>query len=265
VLETARVAKIEIERRSLEKDLEVSGAVQSLLLPKQSQHRFSEYELSSFCISASLSGGDWWWMHERPDKSLLVFLGDVTGHGVGAAMVAAAVAGSYRSLQALTASGQTVLTEVLLRSMHVSLTDFCRGEFLMTYIAIEVFPGGRLKCWFGGGPAPIVLDLDGAPKKIRGAGNPLGFDPFEAVSAESSLEPGQKLILCTDGIPEMYGANGKMLRNNGFMSILKDTNGMSANAATEHVKSCLDDFRKERNLEDDATLITIARGSAGTT
>lgn len=258
VLETAQVAKLEIERRSLEKDMEVSGAVQSLLLPKKPRLQLNHFELSSFYMSASLSGGDWWWMHERKDKSLLLFLGDVTGHGVGAAMVAAAVAGSYRSIQAL-GNLQPVPTDVLLSSMNESLSDFCRGEFLMTYIAVEVFPDGAFRCWFGGGPAPAIINADGEVKKIIGSGNPLGLDPFEPVSTEAQLEPEQKLILYTDGIPEMQGANGKSLRNAGFTSMLRDTNKMNAYETTEHVKSRLSDFRKDSRLEDDATLIAMGR------
>ena len=110
-LETARAANIEIENRAMKKDLEVTHAVQSLILPKQDTFTSDQVKLASFYKAAGQSGGDWWWYDVDKERGVLtIVLGDVTGHGAGPAMISAVVAGIFQGFNVTRKPGQRIST-----------------------------------------------------------------------------------------------------------------------------------------------------------
>ncbi|MGZ3687572.1 MAG: hypothetical protein ACXVBW_04695, partial [Bdellovibrionota bacterium] len=63
----AETAALKIQHQALERDMEVTLAVQSLLLPKASDYSFNGIDIASFYRSATRAGGDWWWVDQRED------------------------------------------------------------------------------------------------------------------------------------------------------------------------------------------------------
>src|SRR5262249_17813962 len=81
---------------AVEKDLDVASMVQSWFLPANPVLEGARFSVAGFHRSADRCSGDWWWYEALDDKTLWVIVGDVTGHGAGAAVLTAAVATAIR-------------------------------------------------------------------------------------------------------------------------------------------------------------------------
>jgi serine phosphatase RsbU (regulator of sigma subunit) len=202
-LETARGARLqatlESERSKLERDLELTKAVQALCLPRADVWDGKRFSVGGFYRPASRCGGDWWW-HEQPTAdSIGVLLGDVTGHGAASAMVSASAASCYRLLRRT--SDGTPTTD-LLEPLSGALRDITAGEFMMTMSALSVDADGKLRWVNAGGPPIFVLRPDKVDV-LSSPGTPLGSDQFSLGKCEAVLQPGDRVFLFTDGLLEL--------------------------------------------------------------
>ena len=205
-METTRIANLEKERAAYEKDLAVTVAVQSLLLPATNNPETPTASLSAVYRPATQSGGDWWWYETRNDGKLWVLLGDVTGHGVGSAMVTAAVASSYRTL--LQNKNYENPGDMLV-GLNESFRALCGEAYRMTFSAIEIDPTrGMLRWWSAGAPPLLVLRANGQADVLSTKGTPLGVVAFEAGLLEAPFNAGDRMLVFSDGVTESQTAKG---------------------------------------------------------
>src|SRR5690606_17890343 len=129
-----------------------------------------ELGLFGFYRPADQAGGDWWW-YEVAGSKLTVLIGDVTGHGPGAAMVTAAVATAFR-IQ----SPDTPLPDRL-RLCHEEVLRVAGGTYNMTVSAIELdYRTGRFAFYSAGGLPILRIRYDGRPRTLPCTGTPLGSE-----------------------------------------------------------------------------------------
>ncbi|MGZ3699472.1 MAG: PP2C family protein-serine/threonine phosphatase, partial [Bdellovibrionota bacterium] len=246
-LEIARNTRLEMERQALKKDLEITGAVQALLLPRETVFRNAHLKLAGFYRSASQSGGDWWCHQELPDGAVRILMGDVTGHGAGPAMVTAIAAATHESASRF--AGHSTAPEVL-RALHENLARLCRGSYLMTMGAVEISPAERrVRFWTAGAP-PVFLVTPGAVnvKTLIERGTPLGSTEFNIGHVEAEFSPGDRLFLFTDCAYEMHvGESGKTL---GMRQLSK----LFLKLSTETPRSEVETLRGRLTETFDATL-----------
>ncbi|MEJ7598947.1 MAG: two-component regulator propeller domain-containing protein [Kofleriaceae bacterium] len=97
-IQRERVRRAEREGRLavVERDLELTGAVQNGFLPDNNEISTTRFRLCSAYRPAESCGGDWWWHERLSGGRHLIMVGDVTGHGPGPAMVTAAVATAFQ-------------------------------------------------------------------------------------------------------------------------------------------------------------------------
>jgi HAMP domain-containing protein len=84
------------EKATLEKELEVARTIQDTLVPPNEPVDCGPFNFAGYFQPASQCGGDWWTYHTLKNNRLLLVIGDVTGHGVPAAMITAAAKASWR-------------------------------------------------------------------------------------------------------------------------------------------------------------------------
>jgi serine phosphatase RsbU (regulator of sigma subunit) len=266
-LETARAARVEMEKQAMAKDLEVSGAVQSLLLPRERSDSSEHGELAGFCQSAAQSGGDWWWYERLSRGRCLVILGDVSGHGVGAAMVTAVVASSFHAYR----KGQGNLDDcanqvpALLENMNQHLWQLCQGEYSMTMAVVELdFERGKMVLWNAAHPPLFILKPDGEVETFGQAGTMLGSNSLELGIKERELREGERVFLFTDCAYEMKRPDGKgQIRLKGLHSMMRKFQEATGKLPLDQARDRLvGDFReilKTQVQEDDLTFILAQR------
>jgi serine phosphatase RsbU (regulator of sigma subunit) len=248
--------------------MKLAEAVQRALVPSGEVIECGVVRISGLWAPASRCGGDWWWVHELADGRVLVLIGDVTGHGLPAAMVTAAAKGCYDVAQKLLGNDldavellslldgavRTVGGESFHMTCFVTLLDPTAGQMtyanaghLVPYLC-RVQPDGSIELG--------VLSARGAP---LGAGNPGGY---RAHSRE--LLPGDTLVWYTDGLVESADRSGRPFGDRRLQRILRkiDHASTDARAVRDHIVRAALAFQGGVRAEDDITLV-VARVEAG--
>ena len=221
--QSKRVERVEQANRlaSVERDLELTGAVQSGFLPRDSSIVNNDLQLRGFYRPAGICSGDWWWYELTPDGRHVLLVGDVTGHGPGPAMVTAAVASAYRA-QTRIAEGMPL--DLRLEAVNDEVLRVGQGTYQMALTAIELdSQRGELRAYSAGG-LPAVIMVDGGPAQVVVCrGTPLGTARFHLGRTERGLPPRARLFVCTDGVIEIEMANGRAFGMRRLIRLLEST------------------------------------------
>ncbi len=255
--ETARYAKGEIERRALDKDLQLTAAVQALLLPKHDVLWSCDLEVVGSFEPATQAGGDFWYADVLPGGAIRVLVGDVTGHGAGAAMVTAAMAGCYRGVRV---NRPEVGTQELLDTMNRTLCEACAGRYTLPLSALEVQPEtGQVTWWMAAAPPILKLSAEGSVKSIGGSGVPLGSDDFSCQPHTMTLGSGERLLVFTDGMSELELSSGRQLGLRRLSALWRQTRDMALQQAREHLLASMKEATGDLARSDDVTFVIIGR------
>lgn len=265
-IETARAATLEVEKAALEKDLELSTAVQKLFLPKNSLYNFGDLQISSFYRPATQCGGDWWWLKADEDCHVSLVVGDVTGHGSGPAMITASVASYFRMMEqnpqysSLSKMMEVVNNQLIAIQSQEGQADV---QYLMTMLGLEIEAQSKvIKIWRAGAPFAWKMDSAGEIESLGGPGDPLGLGELHLQCFEKKLQPGDRIVVYTDGILETQNRNGRQLGDKGVFKLLKQTQGMDSASAAQFFIEKVDEFRQNGVQDDDYTLLVLDIKSA---
>jgi sigma-B regulation protein RsbU (phosphoserine phosphatase) len=200
-------------KEALEQDLRLAARVQQALLPPAS------LDVGGLRISHAFNpcddlAGDAVGVVPLPDGRMGLYLLDVSGHGVGAALLSftlshllsPAVEGAL--ITGRTASGPTVVPPAVVaeRLNRQFPMDRTRQYFTLIYGVIDP-AAGRLRYVMAGHPAPVLLPRDAPPSLVPGAGLPIGMlDDASFEDQALTLEPGDRLYFYTDGAIEALDA-----------------------------------------------------------
>lgn len=199
---TLRLA--EAKREALEKELEVARRIQLSMVPAPGLHRHGGGCFSGLLEPASFCGGDIWSYVDGGDAGLLLFVGDVTGHGVGSALLAAVAKSCLE-----TAWGKVDLAP-LMQQLDRLIRESGKGELLMTAFAARIDKQQRkLGYCVAGHPAQLLVRRDGTVTPMFARSSHLGRAGDEAFCASvADYGPGDRLVLFTDGILEWRNPTG---------------------------------------------------------
>jgi ligand-binding sensor domain-containing protein/serine phosphatase RsbU (regulator of sigma subunit) len=224
-LQTRRVERARQASRlvAVERDLELTAAVQSGFLPADQKIHSGALDLFGFYQAADRCSGDWWWYELTSYGSHVLLVGDVTGHGPGPAMVTAAVASAFRAQQRVS---EGLSLEDRLAALNDEVLTVGRGTYQMSLTAIEIDPrSGELSAYGAGGLPAIVLADGSKPTAVVSRGTPLGTVGFQAGRAVHRLAPGARLFVCTDGVVEVERKDGRPYGMRRLIKVLESTRG----------------------------------------
>jgi serine phosphatase RsbU (regulator of sigma subunit) len=248
--DSARHAALELER-----DLAVTGTVQKLFLPRQETFASESLALRGFYAPAAQSGGDWWWYEDCGDGRIRVLLGDVTGHGVGAAMVTAGVAATYRSLSDTARHGEV---RPVIDALNGSIAGICAGAHHMTLGAFEIDTvAGKLRMWSAGAPAALVIRRDGTTDTISARGSALGATSPSIGEASIDIGPGDRIFVFSDGLHERALKEGRQLGYRGVRRLLEELRGRDLDEAHAFVTTRLRELAAQTPPLDDIAFVLI--------
>ncbi len=193
------------ERQRIEQELAVAQLIQQHFLPVEIPQP-AGWSIEAFYRPARTVGGDFYDVVERPDGTIAFTVGDVTDKGVPAAMVMAAT----RSL--LRAAGEELSDPgaVLARVNELLHGDIPSRMFVTCLYGVLDPRTGALRFANAGHNLPFVR-TDGGATELRATGMPLGLMPGMTYDeTEARLEPGQVLLLHSDGIAEAHAPDREM-------------------------------------------------------
>jgi ligand-binding sensor domain-containing protein/serine phosphatase RsbU (regulator of sigma subunit) len=259
-VQKARVMQAKREGRLavVERDLALTGAVQTGFLPEQNEISTPQFQLVGVYRPADACGGDWWWHEPLPNGRHLVMVGDVTGHGPGPAMVTAAVA---TALRVLVGNGANDVEQTL-ALLNREVLRVAKGKYHMTMAAIEIDEtSGYWRLLSAGAPPLLTLGERGEPRVHFCPGAPLGTETgFELGVVEGRLQRGDRVMAYTDGIPEIPLPNGQMLGMRKLAQTFERTSSQSLRDAAATILGYADQVRGNQPQDDDWTFTLIQWG-----
>ncbi len=248
------------DRVRMRESLELAMEVQHRLLPK-SPPRVSGLDMAALSIYCDETGGDYYDFFTFTGKKagrLGVVVGDVTGHGVGAALLMATARALLRPRAEEGGTPGEVMAGV---NRDLTLDTMGTGRF-MTLFYLEIDPGTRRLAWARAGHDPALLydPRSGTFLELDGRGVPLGVveDATYEDKNATGVPADAMLVIGSDGIWETRSPDGEMFGKDRLRDIVRDKAAAGSRAVLEAVVQALDDFRGDCPQEDDVTLVVTA-------
>lgn len=195
-------------RQKMESQLEVARSIQEGLLPPTAP-QIANFEVTGWSKPADQTGGDYFDWLELPNGQVVLTIGDVTGHGIGPALVTAA----SRAYARATFNTDDALDKTIARLNELLHSDL-KGERFVTLVACVLDPKERRLQLVAAGHGPILFysrRRDDVEVGLESQGVPLGvLDKAEYDRPISySFEPGDAIVLVSDGFFEWMDSQGE--------------------------------------------------------
>jgi serine phosphatase RsbU (regulator of sigma subunit) len=190
-----------------------------------------------------------------------VLIGDVTGHGIAAAMVTAAAKGCYDVAQRL--MGDDLDLVRLLELLHSSVRRAGGGAYNMTCFATLIdVEAGKITYANAGHPVPYVCRARGGGRNqldvLVARGNPLGANEANVYKSHTrSVEPGDVLVWYTDGIVECTNPRRQLFGDRRMQRFLRsaDVGDASVRTIRDQLVRVALAFQEGHPADDDITLV----------
>lgn len=227
---------------TLDRDLVDARALQQSLLRERQQH-FSTGQASMLLRPSGHIGGDMVGCFAIDDRRIGLYGFDVSGHGVASALLTARLAGLMSGASA-EHNIAIELADGVQRPRCPALVAQAMNQLLMSEIQTDRYAtlcyaeidcqDGQVRLVQAGHPHPVVQHGDGRITHLGSGGLPIGLladASYESFSTR--LEPGDRLILVSDGITECPNATGEELGQEGFDVMLRRLSALRGNELTE--------------------------------
>ena len=247
------------ERTRLKQAMALAQEVHRLLIP-ETLPAVAGLDLAAVSLSCEETGGDSFDViacaHDNPDRTALL-VGDVTGHGLDAALLMATARAYLRMRVRQPGTPAQVVTDV---NRFLAMDTGDTGRF-MTLFYLEANPRSRVMRWVRAGHDPAIL-YRFAPddfEELGGAGIPLGVLEDRAYEEYSRPmpQPGDVLLIGSDGMWEARGQDGSMFGKERVRLILRRNAAAGSQEILDALLAAWNDFRGDAPAEDDVTLLVI--------
>ncbi len=256
VAQLVREQEAEVRSRErIEGELRVAQLIQQQFLPKTLPN-LKGWQIAAFYRAAAEVGGDFYDFIELPDGKIGFVVGDVTGHGVPAALVMATTRSILRS-----EAPRLVAPSAVLERVNAFLdADIPQNMFVTCLYAVLDPATGAMRFANAGHDLPFVR-RGREVTELRATGMPLGAMPgMRYEEKETTLGPGDVILFHSDGIAEAHDTKRRMF---GFPRMRQLVGQLgSGHELIDGLLESLHDFTGAGwEQEDDITLVTLARSS----
>jgi sigma-B regulation protein RsbU (phosphoserine phosphatase) len=258
-IEKAIVHRELVEKHRIEHQLAIAREVQSALLPARDPV-LPGFDIGGINIPTWEIGGDYFDYLPEPDGRLGIALADVSGKGVPAALLMATFRAALRVQRQIDAGvGSTVaaLNRVLLDSMDGT-------RFVTAVYGVLAHDTGAFDYVNCGHNPPLLLRAGGGCELLPGGGPALGMsDGAEFTARTTTLEPGDTLVLYTDGVVEVADAGDGQFGVERLEQVVRAHAGGPVHSAVDAVVGATRAFAGRPAFDDDFTLVLVRRRAAG--
>jgi serine phosphatase RsbU (regulator of sigma subunit) len=257
--EYRKVISDQRQLKNFKSSLAQASAVQQKLMPK-SDPQVDGFDIAGRSIWCDETGGDYYdflYPAANGKKRIAIVVGDVTDHGISSALLMATARAFLRErVHTPPSECAAIISDVNKRLVQ----DIEELNLFMTMFYGEIDIKEKMIRWVKAGHEPAILYTPGTDshEMLAGEGLPLGVME-DAVYKESQkqINPGQIILIGTDGIKEAVNANREMFGNKRLLNVIRDYADKSAREILDKAFESLNNFRHPLEADDDETLVVI--------
>ena len=241
-----------ISQESLKRELEVAEKIQRQLLLTEFGH-ITGAEVAAFNEPHHRVGGDFYDVISRGDKGFFVCIADVSGKGIGAALLMASLQAQFRAL----ILSENTLKDVI-KGLHKSLIQITGGEQYVTLFLAHIQKENRVIDYINAGHNYPLFIHGNEVTELKEGTIPLGMLDLPFVhEGKLNWTPGDRLFLFTDGLPDQLNQKGDMIGDSRTRDFLGSWDTESPAEMIAHVIEKWKDFSGGVEASDDVTLVAL--------
>ncbi len=243
------------DRLSLKGELEVAREIQLAMLPAGTYRAF-DIEICGVTRPANTVGGDFYDVLPLPDGRVILALGDVAGKGSPAALLMALLLAVLRTLV-----DERLEPKPLIERLNAQIVRHSpSSRFITFFYAVYTPATGSLAYVNAGQNPPLIRRRDGRYERLTATGVALGmFDRATYDTLETRIEPGEMLIMYSDGITETEDPAGGPLEEPGLQEVIERHLRDTPAELSAHMISEVEAFAQAPRFADDLTILILKR------
>jgi serine phosphatase RsbU (regulator of sigma subunit) len=247
-----------LAHQKMVQELTVAAEIQSSLLPASLPH-VDGWQLAATLRPARQTSGDFYDLFELPDGRLGLVIADVTDKGTGAALFMAL---SRTLIRTYAFEYPEQPAKALYAASKRILSDSRSSMFVTVFYGVLDTASGALTYCNAGHNPPYLLSERSEPRPLRNTGIPLGIMRDTNWTTETvGLEPGDRLVLYTDGVTEAQNASGELFEVARLLDAARSPCHRTAQALQDALLAAVDRFVGGAPQSDDLTLLVVVRDS----
>lgn len=247
-----------LSKRRQEAEMASAALIQQSFLPKQSAMNVADRDVE---IEAKIRptrevGGDFYDFYMLDADRLAIMIGDVCGKGIPASLFMAVVVTVLRTA----AREEPDAASTIARANTVLCRDNAASLFATAFYAVLDLRSGALQYCNCGHNAPVLIPASGEPRRLLSTGLPLAlFADRPATASSIQLNPGDNLVLFTDGVTEAINPLKEEFGDSLLLETLLRDQNLTTTALVSQLFTAVDDFALGEEQADDIACVVVRR------
>ncbi len=255
-IENAILYKEALEKERIREQLNIARKIQQDLMPAESP-QLANYDISGINITCDETGGDYYDYFSTDQEAFLnIIVGDVSGHGIGAALFMATARAHIRA----SVNNHKSISKAMEVVNNLLLVDMEKNDQFMTLLIMHLDIKKKEIAYTSAGHEIAIVYRPGEDTyiELHSTGLPLGLIEDSSFKEEKcKLKAGDVVLLYTDGIKEAMNKKDELFGYDRIKEILSKNAELSANEIREHILEDVMAFSDGCEQQDDWTVVVI--------
>ncbi len=252
VVENAKLVAAARAKMRLDHELEIASQIQRELLPKTFPD-LPSIAVHGSTLACQAVGGDCYDVISLQGGRYGFFVGDVAGKGITAALLATLLQGVFYTTAAL----DIPLGEVVSRVNDFLVERSSEDRYATAFYGV-LNPEGALEYVNAGHVPPLIRRRGGALEPLGSGNFPVGMFPQARYdSAQVKLEPGDWMVIYSDGVTEAYNLGSELFGEERLCRLLEGVAGETVTKIAAEIQSAVKSFTEGAPQSDDITLVVV--------
>ena len=255
-IENKRLFKRQIEQERLNREMELAGDMQKMLIPNELPQN-KEYEFAGIYKPHLGLGGDYYDFFRLNENEYVFCIADVSGKGLSAAML---MANFQATLKANVKYNHGNLTLVeLVSELNKSIVEAAKGEKFITFFIGYYNEKTRILKFINAGHNYPILIHQNNFKQLKTGSTALGiFDPLpEIQSLEIEIKPNTIIVCFTDGLVEVENTEGEQFQTKRLADSISSYSYLNMSELNKAIIRDVDKFKGENPYPDDTAILSL--------
>ncbi|HEY2253442.1 MAG TPA: SpoIIE family protein phosphatase, partial [Planctomycetaceae bacterium] len=237
----------------VEEDMYLARQIQHRMFPAQAPD-LAGFDIAGRCFPADATGGDFFDYIPMADHGVGICIGDVSSHGVGPALVMSLIRAYLRALSRTRTDPGVILSE----TNDIACDDLEDGRFATVFLC-RLEPHGRSIVYAGAGHESYLLHVSGEATTLESTGLPLGLVKERPIASAPAvtLQPGELVLLVSDGIFESVSVDRKLFGLTQTLDVVRANRHLSAAEIVAALCRAAQEFGNHAPQKDDMTVVVI--------